>query len=187
MYLLLFLTFLVGLVVGNTESVLINVPKGFNAISNGDSQFHMLDMGHRLVSKRTIEFEVDSVRPYQVVELSNVQSRKNYQIKVCWSAIEGYDIRDVGYVMAHSGQDINIPDVGSLGLAKSDSIFLYFRVDQDTYPRIPDGYKTEVNLSVVNLVAYIPIDCMPMIFFLALAILPFIYILRTNKHMDLFR
>lgn len=180
------------MVTANTESILINVPKGFNAVSHSElvkaHGVHSLDMGHKLVQKHTVPFQVDSAVPYQVMELYNIQPRKDYQIKVCWSAIEGYDIRDLGYLLVPLGSEIVLPGTDkSWGVAASDSLYLYFRVDQDTYPRIPDGYDTEVNVNVVNLVAYMPIDCIPIVLFLILVVLPFIYILRTNKHMLLFQ
>lgn len=186
--LLLFFLSLLGIVAANTESILINVPKDFNSLAtnNGMDQngIRTLNMGNKLVRKHTVPLRIDSATSYQVMELYNVQPRKDYQIKVCWSAIEGYDIRDLGYILVDAGSEIVLPgNHSSLGAAESDSIYLYFRVYQDTYPRIPDGYETEVNISMVNLVAYVPIDCIPMVLFLILAILPILYILKKDMHM----
>lgn len=96
------------------------------------------------------------------VEITHLQKGEDYQIKMCWTAIDPVSIDNMDwFVVPHS-----TPFQGTT--SDEARIFVKFDVRADSYPPLEPTARIPVNVSVINTKLAIPVDLYKLIVYIGL-------------------
>lgn len=155
---------LASLVLGNTESFLLKVPKDFPVKHNDhkDDQFPTrISLEHSNNAKITLDTEIGG-KDLEYIELQHLQIDETYQVKICWSALDPVSIEDIDwFIVSHSTSFMDT-------VSKDARIFMQFAVKNDSYPVMEPGTVVPVNVSVINCKLGIPVDLYEIIIYIAI-------------------
>lgn len=171
------------LVIANTESFLVKVPKDFPVGTSNhiDDQFPVrISLNNSNHAKETIETHIGEVNP-TYIQLQHLQIDEVYQVKICWTALDPVSIDEMGWFI--------VPHSTSLQGTTSEEarIFIKFTITNDSYPTLKPGTMVPINVSVINCKLGVPVDLYKTIVYIIAVAVSAVLLNRKYSLYDLLR
>lgn len=163
-----------SLACANTESFIIHIPSEFPLASNEVPEVTHPTISLKGINHQTKTFSVPVDSTYYI-ELKDVSVGENYQIKICWTALNPVFIDEMGYkIVPHMTKFQDTVD------EHNARIFIYFDVIGESYPPLK-AVDIPINVSVVNMKLGIPVDLYGTLVYISLVVIGIYFASRRYR------
>ncbi|KTB09102.1 hypothetical protein AO441_002934 [Nakaseomyces glabratus] len=147
-YTVLPVLWLCAIVSANTETLRIRIPRHFKTSELTRQVHDSYSILKNLEDTAIVSGNINSTSPFHVIEVRNNWSGTTLDVRVSWTAADGYSINDLGYLLITKEHEVVTPWSNETFEGLHEKLYVYFKVVPDSYPLLEDGQVFNVAINI---------------------------------------
>ncbi|CAG60913.1 uncharacterized protein GVI51_J05709 [Nakaseomyces glabratus] len=147
-YTVLPVLWLCAIVSANTETLRIRIPRQFKTSELTRQVHDSYSILKNLEDTAIVSGNINSTSPFHVIEVRSNWSGTTLDVRVSWTAADGYSINDLGYLLITKEHEVVTPWSNETFEGLHEKLYVYFKVVPDSYPLLEDGQVFNVAINI---------------------------------------